>query len=313
MPCAPRGRSCGGCPPAPLWGRGWRGGRTCRRGRSRGAGWPSPTAISFAPERSISSVRASMRLWSTIPASSRITVVSGPDARARPCPRVRPARPGSACCPARAGLSAPEPLGGRARDGDADHLASGGLLGACGRVDHDPLPGPGRVRSGPPGAPGRSAHRSACSLLARTGARRCARRPHGPRLPARVRRHPGRRAAASSAGAALDRLLLGRTASVVIRPPSKVRMRRSATISRVSAIASSGPSSPADCSSATARSSLASNIAARSVRRRLDALLDRPLRGRGRGGTDQMHRLIRPEAVPLPCPLPTRAEDRRAS
>jgi hypothetical protein len=47
-------------------------------GPIEGSCLPSPTAISFAPERSISSVSLSRRLWSTIPASSRMIVVSGP-------------------------------------------------------------------------------------------------------------------------------------------------------------------------------------------------------------------------------------------
>ena len=75
-------------------------------GPIEGSCLPSPTAISFAPERSTSSVSASRRLWSTIPASSRMTVVSLPTwmapvfARATSASRV-------SVCPASAGLSAP--------------------------------------------------------------------------------------------------------------------------------------------------------------------------------------------------------------
>lgn len=56
------------------------------------------------------------------------------------------------------------------------------------------------------------------------------------------------------------------TVSVVIRPPSNGRMRRSAIMARERSRASRRESSPTDCSSRTARNSPGSNVAARSVR-----------------------------------------------
>ncbi len=221
----------------------------------------SPTAISFAPERSTSSVRASIRLWSTIPASSRITVVSRPR-------RTLPvfARAASASTvnvlPASAGLSAPRRS---AVDPDtATPITSRPAV--CSARAAASITTPFPVPAGPISTARRSgpvmvssacrcstdsgaAMRSATSLPAAALARSPVSRP------AAADRATARRSIASSRA---------RTVSVVIRPPSRVRIRRSPTISRVTAIASSGPSSPADCSSATARSSPASNTASRS-------------------------------------------------
>ena len=93
-------------------------------GPIEGSCLPSPTAISFAPERSISSVRASMRLWSTIPASSRITVVSGADLEV-PRVRTRDQRIEGQRAAVERGAVRPEPLGRGPRHGDPDHLAAG--------------------------------------------------------------------------------------------------------------------------------------------------------------------------------------------
>ncbi len=72
----------------------------------------------------------------------------------------------------------------------------------------------------------------------------------------------GRASAAARRSIACSR---ARTARVVIRPPSSMRMRRSATIERASWSARSGVMTPAVCSSATARSVPGSKIASRSV------------------------------------------------
>ena len=47
--------------------------------------------------------------------------------------------------PGERGAVGAEPLGGGPGHGDPDRLAAGVLLGACGGVDHDALPGPGRA------------------------------------------------------------------------------------------------------------------------------------------------------------------------
>ena len=213
---------------------------------------PSPTAISFAPERSTSSVRASRRLWSTIPASSKNTVVSRPTctvpvfARATSASRV-------SVRPASAGLSAPsrsavEP------DTATPIVSRPASCSARAAVSiTTPLPVPAgptstATRSGPVNA------RSACSCS-------------GLRCPA-IRSATSRVACALAASptsclsgwarAVIRRSIAcswARTASVVISPPSKLRTRRSRTISRAIPSASSGDISPAVCSSTTLRRS----------------------------------------------------------
>ena len=106
MPCAPRGRWCGVPPRAPRSGA-WSARRSnMPPGPIEGSCLPSPTATSFAPERSIRSVRASRRLWSTIPASSKNTVVAAPICR-RPVFARATSASSVSVRPASAGLSAP--------------------------------------------------------------------------------------------------------------------------------------------------------------------------------------------------------------
>ena len=145
---------------------------------------------------------------------------------------------------------------------------AGVLLGSGGGVDHDALAGPGRPDedraalgagddlsawccSALRGAPIRSATSRAASVA---GARR---------------RRPGRRRWASWVNAAFDRLLAGRAprASSSARPPAGARGARRSSPART-ASASSGASSPADCSSSDrAQLAAARTSRARSVRR----------------------------------------------
>ena len=75
-------------------------------GPIEGSCLPSPTATSFAPERAIRSVRASRRLWSAIPASSKKTVLAAPISR-RPVFARATSASSVSVCPWSAGLSAP--------------------------------------------------------------------------------------------------------------------------------------------------------------------------------------------------------------
>ena len=102
-----RGPWCGGCRPAQRSGRGGRAGRTCRRGRSRGAACrrrPRSASPRSAPPARSGRRGACGR--PSPPRSSRMTVVSLPTwmapvfARATSASRV-------SVCPASAGLSAP--------------------------------------------------------------------------------------------------------------------------------------------------------------------------------------------------------------
>ena len=243
-----------------------------------------------------------MRLWSTIPASSRITVVSGPTWSLPLFARTTRASSVNVC-PSSAGLPTPsrsavEP---DTATPNTSRPASCSARAAASITTPFPVPaGPISTarRSGPVTA------RRACSCSRGQGCADALRD-----LPARSRSRPladvaaGRLARARRARRSIA-CSWARTASVVILPPSKVRMRRSPTIARVTAIASSGPSSPADCSSATARSSPASNIASRSVSvASMRSSIARSCDVRQRG-TDQVHRLIRSEPVALPCLRP---------
>ena len=117
-----------------------------------------------------------MRLWSTIPASSRIDrrVVL----RSGACPLSARATRASRVSvrPARAGLSAPSRSAVEPDTAIAEHLTAAELLGAGGRVDHDTLPGTRRADEyrqalrARQGLAGRAAAR-------RRGVRRCTPRP----------------------------------------------------------------------------------------------------------------------------------------
>ena len=85
---------------------------------------------------------ASRRLWSTIPASSRMTVVSLAHVEV-PVLGARDQRVQGERVPGEGGAVGAEALGGGAGHGDPDRLAAGVLLGARGGVDHDALAGPG--------------------------------------------------------------------------------------------------------------------------------------------------------------------------
>ena len=116
---------------------------------------------------------------------------------------------------------------------------------------------------------------------------------------ARSRPRPGLRAAASCGGAALDRLLAGAHRERRHQPALQgqdAAGRRSSP--RATASACPGASSPADCSSTTARSSLARTTACCSVRRspRRDPRAARS-GGRALRCADQPHGLVRPEPV----------------
>ena len=199
-------------------------------GPIEGSWRPSPTAISFAPERSISSVSGSIRVWSTMPASSRITVVSGPTssvprfARATRASRVM-------VCPARAGLSAPSRSAVEPETAIPIISRPDLLLGACGGVDHDALPGAGGADQD--GQTLGAGHRAQRLLLLGGQGRADPLGDFPASVLSRERRRPhGRRAAASAPARRSIACSWARTASVVIRPPSRVRMRRSPTIAR---------------------------------------------------------------------------------
>ena len=176
-------------------------------GPIEGSCLPSPTAMSFAPERSTSSVSASRRAWSTIPASSRIHLVSWLDrtmpvfARATSASRVS-VRPSSA------GLSAPRRSAVEPGHGDADRLAAG-VAARRGQRRRSRRPCP--VPAGPTSTARRSGPVSTSQRLRLLGAERCAdalgdfaRRASCVFARRRLGRQAGR-----ARCAALDRLLLG--------------------------------------------------------------------------------------------------------
>ena len=111
-------------------------------GPIEGSCLPSPTAISFAPERSTSSVRrveaGVVGHPGLIEEDRRVRVdVDAP----RLCAgdeRVERER-----LPGQGGTVRAEPLGGGPGDSDPDRAVAGVLLGAGGGVDHDTLPGAG--------------------------------------------------------------------------------------------------------------------------------------------------------------------------
>ena len=146
-----------------------------------------------------------------------------------------------------------ESLGGGAGYGYADRVAAGELLCACGGVDHDALAGPGGAdENRDPLGPGESSSAWCCSGLRGPAMRSATSRGRGSGVTSPTSRPAGwaswvtRRSIACS---------WARTARVVIRPPSKLRTRRSRTISRAIPSASSGAISPAACSSTTLRRS----------------------------------------------------------
>ena len=176
------------------------------------------------------------------------------------------------------------------------------LLGAGGGVDHNALPGARgadeyrqalRAGHGPQGllllAGEGAPMRSATSLLALVRACWPTSRPAG------WASSRQRRSIACSCA---------RTARVVIRPPSKVRTRRSRDHLPCDHQRLSGLISPAVCSSATVRSAPASKTACLFGQLRFDAILQRLHGRRVHGCADQMHRLISPEPVALTRPRP---------
>ena len=233
-----------------------------------------------------------------MPASSKITVVSGSDLE----PPVFHARDerveGQRLTGERRAVLA-EPLRGGPGHRDPERLAAGELLGPRGGVDHDALAGAGRADQD-------RAALGAGDDLERVGLL-VAEAPADPlgdlslaldlacsptSRPAGSARAPARRSIACSRA---------RTASVVISPPSK---RQDAALGdhRVCATASAsrGESSPTDCSSSTARSSPGLERRGALGQARFDAILERLLPRRGCGKLTR----CTASSAPKPCRSP---------
>ncbi len=168
--------------------------------------------------------------------------------------------------PGERGAVLAEALRGGARYGDAERPVAAVLLGAGGGVDDDALAGAGGSDEDR-GALGAGDDLQGVGLLAaEASADPLCDLIAGERagLDSPTSRPPAAASAVKRRSIACSR---ARTASVVIRPPSRGSTRRSAIIARERSRASRGESSPTDCSSRTARNSPGSKVAVRSVRR----------------------------------------------